>query len=689
MDTFKQNLAAISKLDSALATLLLNITPNENLEIFVGKDSADINFFDKKHNIFLFQHNGVEFSINKINEFNEFALYSYLYCFGLGNGIFYKMLLTNKHLKRLIVIEPNIEIIFSVLNLVNLKKELESNRLIILYSKDLNYENLSPFFHKNKNALLYSKLYNLHIFNEYYDIYMSEAMRINRLFIDIIEHGVVAVGNDSKDAITGIKHHIANLPLMLQSPTLLELIAKAKNTNTAIIVSTGPSLYKQLDLLKEIAPYVSIFCIDASFPILCKHDIKPDIVLTMERVEEGAKFYEVVEKEKYQGVIFEITSIAHKRVIQTIQQKGGTIQFSERPFGYTSYFELNEYGYIGIGMSAANMAYELVVHSGFETCIFIGQDLAFGENGKSHSKGAVYGEDEIKKESQNSKILVERYGGGGFVESTRVWKLFLNFFIKDIYDTKDRIKVINATEGGARIPGTIEMSFKKAIANIPKNTPKKTITLTPPNKEKVQENLKNARAKVEHWLSYGKEKKATIEALFLKVVEKTEELERLNKSALANGESPANAKSTENLAESMESKKIAKSIESVESMPNAESTESNTNNTNNTNEANAKNILENFDFKSLEPIFDEIEEIKGLFTNREFMNMFNEATQAYIFHQEMELAKITTTYTKDPMLQKAKQIEWLFAHKAWLFSLAGCLDSVLFCVKDSFESWKK
>lgn len=440
MDIFKQNLAAISKLDSTFAKKLLNIIPNENLEIFVGKDSADINFLDKQRNTFLFQNNGVEFSINKINEFNQFALYPYLYCFGLGNGIFYKMLLTNTNLKRLIIIEPNIEIIFSVLNLVNLEKELESNRLFILHSQDVNYENLSPFFYQNKNALMYSKLYNLHIFNDFYDFYLDEASRINKLFVEIIEHGVVSIGNDSKDAIIGIRHHIANIPLMLKTPSLINLIKQAKKTQVAVIVSTGPSLYKQLEILKEIAPYVSIFCIDASFPILSKHNIKPDIVLSMERVEESAKFYEESESKYFKDVIFEITSIAHKRLIKAIQDKGGILQISERPFGYTSYFDFNEYGYIGIGMSAANMAYELVAHCGFEKCILIGQDLAFGEDGTSHSKGAVYGENEIKNNKE--KIFLPKYGGDGMVESTKIWKLFWNFFIKDIYDTKDRIKVI-------------------------------------------------------------------------------------------------------------------------------------------------------------------------------------------------------------------------------------------------------
>ncbi len=628
MDIFSNNLNTIKSIDSNLYILLINTKPNENLEIFVGKDSADINFLDKKNNRFLFCDNGINFTINKINEFNKLSLYPYLYFFGIGNGIFYKMLLTNQNIKQLIIIEPNIEILFSVLNLVDFKDELKSKRLVLLYSKHLTLEILSPFLHQNRHALMHSKLYNLHIFNEYYDLFINEANRINKLFIEIIEHGVVSIGNDSKDAIIGIKQHIENLPLMLKLPSLINLIKNAKNTNTAIIVSTGPSLNKQLKTLKKIAPYVSIFCIDASFPILSKNDIKPDVVLSLERVKESAKFYKETPLKYFDGVIFEATSIVHKDLINEIQNKGGNLQISQRPFGYTSYFGFDEYGYIGIGMSAANMAYELIVHCGFQNCILIGQDLAFGNDGASHSKGAVYGEREITK-NQDSKVMLPKYGGNGFVESTKVWKLFWTFFVKDIHDTKDRIKVINSTEGGAHIPGTIELSFQEAIKDIDTTTQKKQITLTQPSESQIKNNLRTARKKVEEILKYGNAKKQKIEHLFLKVAHKTDELEELNK----------------------------------------------------------QNNIESFDFNTLNEIFDEIEEIKGLFKSKKFMSIFNEATQAYIFHQEMELAKIITKYTSNETEVNAKKLEWLFAHKQWLFSLAGCIDSVLFCVKESFNKW--
>lgn len=625
MNIWDKNLKAILRVDSALYQNLLKVTPNTDFEVFMGADSADINIFDKRLNKFLFDASTLETSAKIFNSLAPYALYPYLYFFGFGNGVLYKMLFANPAHKQIMVFEPNLEIMFIVLNLVDFSDEILARKLVIFHAQSATTENLTPFFSQNRNALMHGKLYNLHIFNEYYDNFLDSANAINKLFVSIIEHGVASLGNDSKDAITGIKHHIANLPLMLKNPTLYELIRKAKNTTHAVIVSTGPSLNKQLPLLKKMQDFVTIFCVDASFPILCENGIKPDIVLSMERVELTAKFYEVVEARFFEGVIFEITSIAHKKLLNEIIKKGGALQISMRPFGYTSYFELEPYGYVGIGMSAANMAYELVVHSGFETCIFIGQDLAFAKDGKSHSKGAVYGENEL---SGKPKILVEQYGGGGFVESTQVWDMFLKFFARDIFETKDRIRAINATEGGARIPHTIEMPFSEALKGVDTSHKKARIILEYPSQSEINANLKKARKKVQEILKYGSAKKAKIEALFLEVAGLCDELTRLNK----------------------------------------------------------EQKLEEIDFKKIDSALDKIEKIKGLFSSKKFLQIFNEATQSYIFHQEMELTKITTKIANDEMSKKAKKLDWLFAHKMWLFSLAGCIDAVLYCVKESYEA---
>lgn len=630
-DIFMKNMNALAARDPLLVSEILKIKPNTRFEVFVNSDIADYNIYDKELQISIFSTSPLQESMDKFNNFKSNLLIPYLYFYGLGNGVFYKLLLGNEATKRIIIVEPNIELIFIALNFIDFSEEIYSSKLIILASMFCTPYLIGSMF-GNRAISVYSKLYNLDIFNSYYDNFKSDIVEINKKMISAIEHAVISVGNDTKDSIIGIQHHISNLKQALNTPTLLEFVTKMKlrssKSSTAIIVSTGPSLYKQLPLLKKIAPYVTIFSIDASFPILYKHGIKPDIVVSMERVKESAKFYIDTPVDAQKDVIFCISSICHQDLLDAI--KLGTKQISFRPFGYTNYFDLHKYGYVGIGMSAANMAYELVVHSRFSRCVFIGQDLAFGEDGSSHCKTAVYGANEVKPKD-DEKYFVTKYGGDGEVETTLVWKLFLNFFEKDIQETPYKIEVINSTEGGARISGTREIAFKTICDEILKtSTTKEPLTLANPSKEEIKENLSLAKSKAKELISYGQKQKKKIEKLFLSLTKELEKLEELN----------------------------------------------------------AKNNLEKINFKKLDKLSDEIDEIKKLFNDPMFCDCFIDAIQSYIFHQELEIAKITTKYAEDDMAKKAKQIDYLYAHKYWLFSLAGGMDCVINVAKSALKSSK-
>ncbi|PAF49960.1 motility accessory factor [Helicobacter sp. 12S02232-10] len=625
---YDKNLSVLKTKDPLLALALFHFKPNQKFEVFMDKDAANFNIIDKETNTPLFLGKPLEETMQKITDFTPYTYYPYLYFYGAGNGVFYRLMLGNSQHQRIVVIEPELEILFIILNLLDFSADILSDKIIFLYSKLCSYHLINSLFEMDKKSRIYSKVYDLHIFNPYYERYKSEILTFNQYFIKAIEHSVISVGNDTRDAITGIRQHIQNLPDTLRSPTLLNLVENLKNKDTAIIISTGPSLTKQLDLLKSIAPYATLFCIDASFPILYKHGIKPDIVFSLERVEATARFYYDTPQEAQDGVIFAITSIVHKKLKDSITK--GIKQFSFRPFGYTNLFGFHQYGYIGIGMSAANMAYELIVHSRFKKCIIIGQDLSFGEDGKSHAQEAIYGSDEIKPKPLEEKIFVEKYGGGGEVETTKVWKLFLEFFEKDIAQTPYKLEVINATEGGARIHGTLEMSFKEAIASIDTSKPKKSIHLTYPSKTESKKNIQIAKQKCLDIIKYGTEKKSLIEELFLKVAKYTEELEKLNK----------------------------------------------------------QNKLEEINFKELTQLSNEIDTMKKLFEEKKFNDYFVDAIQSYIFHQELDIAKLVVRYTKNELETQAKQLEWIYAHKYWLFSLAGGIDCVIQTVKEALESWE-
>lgn len=459
MHFFRQNLSALSLSNSSLVSKLADVKEVNDFEIFMdGSELSSLNMVHKRYFVPLYENSPFEAVHQSFLEYDRFKKYPYLYFYGLGNGVLIKQLLAEPLRRCIVVIEPELEILYVVLHMIDFSQEITQQKLIILGADDITFPTmallLAPY-----DVQKFAKVYDLHINTTYYEKYHEVLMhQTNRLMLEAFYQNINLAGNDVMDALIGLKHHIINLPDVIKTPPLFELVQKLNTTQTAILVSTGPSLTKQLLWLKEIAPYVRIVSVDASFPILYAAGIKPDVVVSIERIPQSAKFFQLP-VDAFDDVIFVLSSVQHKEVIESI--KGGTKIISLRPHLYMMYTGPKEWGYIGIGQSAANMAYELIYHTNFKNCILIGQDLAYAEDGISHALGHVFGKENVKPE--DTDVWVKGWGGNGMVRTNHTWDIFRKSFEKDIFGTKEKMQTINATEGGASIFGAIEISFQDAI----------------------------------------------------------------------------------------------------------------------------------------------------------------------------------------------------------------------------------
>lgn len=621
---YTKNLDALRQVNPLLFVRLQAVTENIQFEVFQGKDPLQINFYDKARECAVYDK-PLEDVMEKIESFKPYDRYSFFYFFGLGNGVFIKTLLGNPIRKRIAVIEPNLEIIYIVLNLLDFSQDFLDKRLVIHYYSDLDFSLAASLF-VDFEAKIFSRLFFIDMMAPYYDAFHTELIATSALLTDVLNHAIIGHGNDTIDSLIGIEHHIANLPTMLKNPPITSLLKKP-NSDTAVIISTGPSLSKQLPLLKEIAPYVTLISIDASLPILEKWGIKPDIAVSIERVEATSKFYKNTSEEFQKDIIFVIASLAHQEVLSSI--KNGTTILAMRPFSYTKYFKLDAYGYIGVGMSAANMAHDMAALMKFKRCILIGQDLAFGEDGTSHSQGHIFGECEVN--SQEQELFVEKYGGGGTIKTTMVWKMFLGYYEKNIASTSHFMDTINATEGGARIQGAIERPFRE-ICNEIKNTlpPKQPITLEPGDKATYVKNFEQVKSEIDSVLVYASKTQKKIEKIFVKTAEMFEELKLLNE----------------------------------------------------------KNELDRIDYADLSHLNVQIDGIKDLFNNPIFGAIFFDIIQSYILHQEMDLAVLAVSPSDTDEEKKVKLVDWIMQHRYWLFSLAGGINATREAIKRGKKGWK-
>ncbi|EAL2693304.1 DUF115 domain-containing protein, partial [Campylobacter coli] len=211
---------------------------------------------------------------------------------------------------------------------------------------------------------------------------------------------------------------------------------------------------------------------DSAYPILAKHNIKPDYVCMLERDDIVSKCFDNDFKEFDKGILFILASVVHKEVIEFLERNNRKYMLVHRPLHFAASLNLKEFGYIGVGASVANMAYELAASLRHENIIFIGQDLAYAKDGSSHPREHIYGN---QGEKLRGEVYTLAYGGEKQVRTQLTWNLFRQAFEKDIFWAKEKLKIntYNCTEGGARIEGAIEKPFQEVCETLLKENLKK------------------------------------------------------------------------------------------------------------------------------------------------------------------------------------------------------------------------
>ncbi|EAH7777659.1 DUF115 domain-containing protein [Campylobacter coli] len=473
-ELFNKNIEALGNI---LLKESLKEIKSSKFELILGKDNLDINLKDTSiknngggYNENLLYQDPIKELQTMLNTYNDkYLLYPVLYFYGFGNGILFKALLQNKNHQHIVVFEKDIEIIWIMFHILDFSSELQSARLMVLQTSSLDIEFFSNFC-SSKPFFQFSRIYFLELMSHYYERFHEDILGLNKKLAENFKNSIVSHGNDPLDALQGIEQFVYNLPQMITHPSYKELLSKRKGiSDTAIIVSTGPSLTKQLPLLKKYANKATIFCADSSYPILAKHGIKPDYVCMLERDEIVAECFNNDFGEFDKDILFIVKSVTHPHTIKYLQKNNRAFILVSTYASFIQYLKLDYFGYFNMGFSVAHMNFLLTIHLKYKNIILIGQDLAYAKDGQTHSQGFIHANlHNGDYERDLDKFSTTAYGGNGKVQSSEIWTLFRHNFEKDIVNIKMNyhITTYNCTEGGARIEGTIEKPFLWACENL-------------------------------------------------------------------------------------------------------------------------------------------------------------------------------------------------------------------------------
>ncbi|MCR2120903.1 motility associated factor glycosyltransferase family protein, partial [Campylobacter upsaliensis] len=426
----------------------------------------------------------------------------------------------NAHLKHIVIFEKELELLFTIFHHIDFSNELKEGKILIFNANTIKAEELrclcylEPFFS-------YARVYFLELCSDYYEKFSDDIIKLNQTLLQSFTYAICSQGNDPLDSLQGIEQFIINLPAQLTHPSLKEFLDKRRNiSKNAIIVSTGPSLIKQLPLLKEYREKALIFCADSAYPILAKHNIKPDFVCMVERSDFTAEFFKHDFGDFDEEICFILVSLVHPNALNYLKDKNYIL--INKTLNFAHFMDFKEYDFEHPLSNVACMAYSLACELGAKNIILIGQDLAYDENGFSHPKDYQHGQD---YEKDSAKFSILAYGGKGEVLTHTTWLLFKQN-LEDII-LHSNPTCYNATEGGARIEHCIEKSFKQCCEELLKEKLKRPFPpLTKPTNSK--ELLQKAYQKIILVLKHSDEFQITLSHFHKRLQEEILKLESVN-----------------------------------------------------------------------------------------------------------------------------------------------------------------
>ncbi|EKP7743596.1 6-hydroxymethylpterin diphosphokinase MptE-like protein [Campylobacter coli] len=498
MSILEKNIQALlSGVNEPLGNKLLNFIQNKTCSRF--NIDENLNIFDKTHNVFMYENLEEEINFFYQSILEKTPRYPFVCIYGIGNALLIKNLA--KHYKHLFVFESEIELFILALSTIDLSEELKVYKVVLFdcVAKDLEIQIAMIF--DQQSILEYLSLYEMFISSHYYlKYYETSILFVNEL---CIKSASVAIRNADITCFLPLLTYgqfLQNIPSMLESIPFQRILSERKNKfDNTIVVSAGPSLAKQLPLLKAYQDKAVIFCADGALSILEKEGIIPDYVTNLDCRDLAVKFFQ--NKENLKQSIIALECATHPNVVHSLKAENCMIVLRNKALYQR--FNLNDFGYIDTGTHVSHFSYTLALALGFKNIIMIGQDLAFDKEGNSHSKGFSYGE-QFSGEKTVPTLKTQAYAGKGEVLTHVAWNDY-RIKLEYLFACNDqKAKFYNATEGGARINFTEELSFKECCEKLlTKEKPKfelpKSLTknrsdkLLVKFKEKIQKDQENAK----------------------------------------------------------------------------------------------------------------------------------------------------------------------------------------------------
>lgn len=402
----------------------------DGYEIYKIKRDEKLLYLGSKYNM----KNEIETLQKKIKQISDLNA---IVIFGSVNGAWLEELDAVMTDKKILIVEPEK---FLAEKLKNREYNVYKNEIKLLCMEDEDLYN---------NLLSVIKVSNIKcfVFSNYDFIYKEKFDEL----IDNLKHVAsdVRIRENTSNYFSKIwfKNYLENIPYLFEADSINSYRNMYKN-KPAIIVSSGPSLDKNLKLLKGQEDKFIVIAVGRSLKAMEDVGVKCDFTAVIDGEDV---MYKIFEQSLHSKIPLLFNEQSSSEIIK--RYSGEKIFFSTREF-LPADEHILEVSPITLfqGGSVAHACVDFARVLGCDTIIFIGQDLAYTDD-KTHANNSKAGfENNVFVDETNLYVKGVKKE---IVKTSAEFNIFrsrLEMMIK-LYTN---IRFINATEGGAHIEGTIE-----------------------------------------------------------------------------------------------------------------------------------------------------------------------------------------------------------------------------------------
>jgi len=379
---------------------------------------------------------------------------SHVISFGLNFGFLTEEVLNqNTELQRIVIVEPSGAFFLQQLEVIDLSEQIANEKVSFIIGKNFvdSVNLLAPHFQiasADMQEWGFALLPNaLQLYGEFSKDFIAQ-------FGNLMYYQKLNANTATVFGTKFLKNYLNNVTHLPQSHYVSQIEGKFSGER-CVIISAGPSLEKQLPLLKAIQNKIVLISVGAALPTLHAHDIHPHFVILIDPIELNINDFS---SGKFTHEILISSLVGNSSVVANFQGKKFFTQFSQafdeapsNPFGKMCHMDS--------AGSVANCAYAFAKIIGMKSIAFVGQDLAY-TGGVSHALGHQQREDKTLEDMEKDSGMKKVAGyHGDTVYTTIAMDVFKAWFETRFAADKD-ITVLNCTEGGAMIKGSIQQPLQ-------------------------------------------------------------------------------------------------------------------------------------------------------------------------------------------------------------------------------------